>query len=123
MKHTTLTTILAVLIFICTNCHQKEYPNFDITLQCYMYQAAFSEESIYVSIYDRQNNLICNVKTDNDGKINVSLDANKLYYLYAYGLDENGYYIEGYSQFYLNPDKTYDVINIKMDYSEEYYLY
>ncbi|MDD3281366.1 MAG: hypothetical protein PHC83_07325 [Bacteroidales bacterium] len=121
MKHATLAIILAALIFTCTHCQQKEYPNFDITLQCYMYQAAFLQESIYVSIYDRQNNLICNLKTDKEAKINVSLKANELYYLDAYGLDENGYYIEGYTHFYLKPDKTYDIINIKMDYSEEYY--
>jgi len=121
MKHATLTTILAMLIFSCINCTQKEYPQFDITLQCYMYQADFLQESIYVSIYDRQNNLIGNLKTDEEAKVNVSLKTNEVYYLDAYGLDENGYYIEGYTHFYLNPDKTYDVINIKMDYSEEYY--
>jgi len=121
MKHATLAIILAALIFTCTHCQQKEYPNFDITLQCYMYQAAFLQESIYVSIYDRQNNLIGNLKTDEEGKVNVSLKTNEIYYLDAYGLDENGYYIEGYTHFYLKPDKTYDIINIKMDYYEEYY--
>lgn len=86
-----------------------------------MYEVAIFSESIHLCIYDKKDSLIYEKKINEEGKATVSLKTNETYFIDAYGLDENGEYIDGFTQFYLNSHKTYDYIGIKMEYSEEYY--
>lgn len=121
MKNKIFQLLLILISLIFFQCNQKEEQTESaVTFICDFYDINTIDKKIYLRIYDKNDNFICDTKTNEEGKANINLKTKEIYYVDGYGFDDEGYYINGSSYFEVSPDKLNTIIEITMKYTSMY---